>query len=115
MGRFSDGATAKTQEDQIMSIFPIVQGQKPDRRMEIPPRSSFSGSRSSSIIGREYETHHASSGNEVTEWLNQEAHMQDNNKADAALYEIDLSKSSFPQVFSCHIIITSGKERLSAM
>ena len=58
--------------------------------MEIPLRSWFSGSRSSSIIGmtpgREYEDHLARSGNEVTEWLNHEAHGQDNT-ADAAPYD----------------------------
>lgn len=47
----SDGSTPQRKSDQILAVYPILKGQKPDPRMEIPPRSSL-GSRSNSMKRR---------------------------------------------------------------
>jgi hypothetical protein len=38
-----DGSTPEKQTEQILAIYPILKGQKPNTRNVIPPRSSISG------------------------------------------------------------------------
>lgn len=40
---YSDGPTPEKQSEQILAVYPILKGQKPDTRNAIPPRGSVSG------------------------------------------------------------------------
>ncbi|KAJ2897292.1 hypothetical protein MKZ38_004803 [Zalerion maritima] len=114
LGANIDGATPERQAEQIKAVFPIVKGQKPDLRMEIPPRSSFSGpsgSRSSSKKGgarpgNSWSQHHDAFN------ANHEAHGEF-SKADPAPYRnADLLMGGGPS--GNHQGQTDSKNRVSS-